>query len=190
MNDTNKPSPNNRISALTKTGESVFRDNDLATIWGIVDKNTLYTTIKRYCAKNILIRIKSGVYSLVNPKNIIPETIGAKILHKYCYVSTETVLRDAGVILQNIQHLTFISNISKRFSAEIIGQSYISRKLKDEFLYNMSGIYEKDGIKYATIERAVADIQYFNPLYYFDNASDKIINWKEVRRIQKEIGYK
>jgi hypothetical protein len=39
----------------------------------------------------------------------------------------------------------------------------------------------------ANIERAVADLLYFNSNYYFDNK--KRIDWKKVKKIQKEVGY-
>lgn len=174
-----------RIPSLLQTGDVVFRDTDLAVIWGITNKNTLYTTLKRYSRNKVLNRIRSGIYSITDPTKIYPEIIGAKILRTYCYISTETVLRDAGIILQSIQHTTFVSNSSKKFTA--MGHSFISRQLKDNFLYNDVGIYTKDGILYATIERAIADILYFNPFYYFDN--DRLVDWKKVRSIQKEIGY-
>jgi len=42
-------------------------------------------------------------------------------------------------------------------------------------------------INTASLERAVADILYFNPTYYFD--AHNIIDWTKVKNIQKEIGY-
>lgn len=44
-----------------------------------------------------------------------------------------------------------------------------------------------DEVAVARLERAVADMMYFNPHYHFDNR--KIINWKKVKEIQKAIGY-
>ena len=55
--------------------------------------------------------------------------------------------------------------------------------MKTNFLYNSVGIYEKDGVNYACVERAVADLLYFNPKYYFD-ASLKI-DWDRVKEIKK-----
>jgi predicted transcriptional regulator of viral defense system len=178
-------SPLYRMASLIKIGEVVFRDTDLAVIWGIINKNTLYTIIKRYTANGVLNRIKPGIYSIVDPGTISPEIIGVKMLHTYCYVSTETILRDEGIILQNILHTTFVSSASRKFI--VAGHSFISRQLKDIFLYNDAGLYEKNGVLYATVERAVADLLYFDPLYYFDN--ERAVDWKKVRKIQKAIGY-
>jgi len=38
------------------------------------------------------------------------------------------------------------------------------------------------------LERAVADILYFNPKFYFD--SPNLINWTKVEEIKKKVGYK
>ena len=39
---------NIRIKQLANSGQIIFRDIDLAVLWRISNKNTLYTTIKRY----------------------------------------------------------------------------------------------------------------------------------------------
>ena len=43
-------------------------------------------------------------------------------------------------------------------------------------IYNDRGIDIIGGVAIASLERAVVDILYFNPNYYFDNR--KVINWK------------
>ena len=62
------------------------------------------------------------------------------------------------------------------------------RKLKTEYLMRNDGITEENGYFTASLERAVADILYFNPKFYFD--SPNIINWEKVKEIQKKVGYK
>ena len=37
-----------KIDVLLKQDQKVFHTQDLALLWGIINKNTLYTTIKRY----------------------------------------------------------------------------------------------------------------------------------------------
>ena len=59
--------------------------------------------------------------------------------------------------------------------------------MKDDFLFNEAGVIEKNNIKQAILERAVADIIYYNPNYHFDASS--LINWKKVKKIQKEVGF-
>ena len=184
MNNKNA-SKNNKISQIATSDEVIFRDTDLAVIWRIINKNTLYTTIKRYTEQGLLKRVKYGIYSIKDSNTLNPDTIGAKILHEYCYVSTETILERAGILKQRIQNITFVSNSSKKFSAGV--HSFSSRQMKDDFLYNSTGIYMREGVNYASTERAVADLLYFNPKYFID--ASMTIDWDRVKEIQKIIGY-
>jgi predicted transcriptional regulator of viral defense system len=177
---------NIRIKQLANSGQILFRDIDLAVLWHISNKNTLYTTIKRYTKSGSVERISPGIYSVIDSNKISKDVVGAKLLHRYCYVSTETILKNEGIILQSLPYTTFVSDISKKFSVKDL--HFASRKLKDVYLYNTEGIYSKDGVNYATKDRAVADILYFNPFYHFDNT--KKIDWKRVGEIQKLLGYK
>ncbi len=184
-----------KINILLKQNQKVFHTNDLAILWGITNKNTLYTTIKRYVRKNILIPIQKGFYSIVPIENIDPVRLALGILHRFAYVSCETVLAQNGVIFQKGEATTLVSDISRKFMLH--DKLYIVRKLKDEYLFNDLGIENRDGLYYANLERAAADMLYFNPLFYFDN--QKAIDWKKVREIQKvypeehtrrrEVGY-
>lgn len=174
---------NNNLAALLRQKERVFHTQDLAVIWAVSNKNTLYTTIKRYCQACVLRRIFKGLYATVPVNEIDPFKMGAKVLHEYCYVSTETVLQEHGFLNQIVPLITFVSNQSRRFRIE--ENEYKSRKLKDKYLYNSAGIIEKDGVKKANIFRAIADMLHFNPYAYFD----KDVNWAEVKKVQKAIGY-
>ena len=174
-----------RFADLARMRETVFHARDLANLWRIENNNTLYTTLKRYVQRGLLYRIHKGLYSLKPIGEIDPRLLGAKALHQYTYVSTETILAQAGLIQQKISWITFVSAQSKKFS---IGENnFWSRQLADKFLFHPAGIIKKDGIFFATPERAVADLLYFNPMAYFD--ATHLIDWKKVKKIQKEIGY-
>jgi len=176
----------NRFAELARLGEVVFHTGDLANLWQIANKNTLYTTIKRYAAQGLLFPIHKGFYALKQPKEIDPLLLGIKALHRYAYISTETILREQGIIQQELPSITLISNETKRFT--VADHAYYSRKLPDKFLYQPHGIITAaTGVRKATSERAVADLLYFNTQAYFDAA--KLIDWKKVRALQKEIGY-
>lgn len=177
----------NRFAQIAKIGEKVFHTKDLANLWQIKNQNTLYTTFKRYVQKGLLFRIYKGFYSIKPPDQLDPLMLGVKALHQFAYVSTETVLADAGIIQQNINFITLISEQSKKFSIPGTQNHYYSRKLNDRYLYQAAGIIEKNGIKIATPERAVADLLYFNPKAYFD--ANQLVNWKKVKKIQQEVGY-
>ena len=175
-----------KLNLLLKSPQDLFHSQDLAFLWGIENRNTLYTTVKRYIKKGILVRIQKGFYSKVPLEQLNPLKLGSGFLHSFAYLSTESILTQAGIISQSIPYITFVSNQSKRFKIE--DNLYISRRMKDEFLFNEAGIVEKDGVKQAIIERAVADLLYYNPNYHLDAPS--LINWEKVENIQKVIGFK
>jgi len=174
-----------KIDKLLKQKQSLFHTRDLALLWEISNNNTLYTTIKRYLKKGVLIPIYKGFYSTISLDKIDPLTLGFSYLHRFSYLSCETILIKEGVIFQKESYLTFVSNLSKKFT--IANYSFLVRKLKEEFLFNPFGIEKKENIFVATLERAVADLLYLNPYFHFDNK--KIIKWNGVKKIQKEVGY-
>lgn len=175
-----------KIDILLKQEQKLFHTNDLALLWKIENLNTLYTTIKRYIQKGILIKLHKGFYATVPPEKIDPLELGVGYLHTYAYLSLESVLTRHGVIFQNENYLTLVSSFSKKFT--LAGQNYLVRKMKAEFLYQPAGLEEKNGVRIATLERAVADLLYFQPRYHFDNP--KSVNWQKVREIQKEVGFR
>ncbi|MDD5721025.1 MAG: hypothetical protein PHT16_01085 [Candidatus Pacebacteria bacterium] len=174
-----------RFAQLAGLGMVIFHAGDLANLWQIKNKNTLHTTLKRYTRAGLLTRVYRGLYSLKPVEKLEPALLGAKALHRYAYMSAETVLAQEGIIQQKINRITLVSSVSKKFS--INGQNFHSRKLADRFLYNPAGIIEKDGVKRAMAERAVADMLYFNPKTHFD--AEGLINWRKVKEIQETIGY-
>ena len=174
-----------RLSELIKLDRKIYHSNDLAIVWGISNKNTLYTTIKRYVQKGILIPIYKGLYSTVPLSQLNPLELGKSIIHRYTYLSTETVLAQTGAIGQTTYVYTFVSGIPKKVT--VGSTSYLFRKLKDEYLNNPVGVINQNGIFVATTERAVADMLYFNPKYHFD--IPEIIDFDKVEFIQKQVGY-
>jgi hypothetical protein len=174
-----------RINELIKQDRKIYHSNDLAILWDISNKNTLYTTIKRYVKNGVLIRIYKGLYSTVPPTQLEPVELGKAIIHRYAYLSTESVLAQAGVIAQATYKITFVSDLSKNVTVGLL--SFLFRQLKDEYLYNPTGIIDQNGIFTATPERAAADMLYFSPRYHFDVPES--IDFEKVKSIQKEIGY-
>lgn len=174
-----------RIDTLLKQEQKLFHTQDLALLWGVENKNTLYTAIKRYVDRGILIPIHKGFYATVPLKDINLYRLGMGYLHSYSYISTETVLVQKGIMFQESYIITLVSGRSTTFS---IGKNtYISRSLTDRFLHNSAGIEVQNEIQIATTERAVADMLYFRPRFHFDN--EKQIDWKKVKALQTFIGY-
>ncbi len=145
--------------------------------------NSLRVTLYRLAQAKILHRLQRGLYSLIPPQKLMPEQLAIAYLHRFCYLTTESVLRDAGIIFQSINALTFASSVSRRFAVD--KQRIISRKLSDPFLQNLTGLSMQGGILRASPERAIADMLYFDPKYHFDAP----IDWKRIRQLQKQIGY-
>jgi predicted transcriptional regulator of viral defense system len=179
---------NSRFAKLAVLGEVVFHSGDLVNIWGIKNKNTLHTTLSRYVKQGLIHRIYKGLYSLKKVSDIDPYLVGIKVLHSPAYVSCESVLFAEGVVNQSPQEITLVSGISRRFA--IAGIRFRSRKLQDKFLHNQVGVDIKDGVAYASLERAIADMLYFNPLKHLDSVSSNSIDWKKVKEISQIIGYK
>jgi len=174
-----------KYNVLLKQNKKTFHASDLALLWDIKNKDTLNMTLKRFVDRGVLKRIHKGFYSTIEISNIDPYDLGFSYLNTYCYVSLETILAREGVIFQDIKYITFVSSKSSKFNIE--GVKYSSRQLKDEFLNNTAGIKKVGDHFEATVERAVADMLYYNSKYHFDNKDT--IDFEKVKEIQKEVGY-
>jgi predicted transcriptional regulator of viral defense system len=173
----------NRFLSIAKLGISVFHVDDLARIWGINNRNTLRTSLKRYVESGLMYRLYRGLYSIKPVSELDPLLLGAQAINDYCYLSTEAILAKQGIIFQQLDNYTFVGGKTKRI--KIGDYKYYCRQLKDKFLYNDIGVDKTGKYNIASLERAVADILYFNPKYHFDNPSG--IDWKEVKRIQSAV---
>ncbi len=160
-----------KLNLLLRSNQILFHTQDLALLWGIENRNTLYTTIKRYVKKGTLIKITKGLYSVLPIDKINKYAMGTALIHKFCYVSCETVLENLGVINQDIIPITFVSSVSTKI--EFNGTQYVYRKLNPKILLNPDGVISQDGYFIAEKERAISDMLYFNPKYFLDNKDNK-----------------
>jgi len=183
-----RKSDGERFAKLAELDEDIFHANDLGNLWGIVKKTTLYQTLSRYLKRGLLFRVHNGLYSIKKVADINPYLLGIKALHRPAYISCESVLYKNGVLNQIPQAITLISAVSKVFS--VGDRRYKSRQMKDEYLFNNIGVEIINGVREATLSRAVADMLYFNPKKYFDAGDSKMINWLEVKEIVRSVGYK
>jgi hypothetical protein len=174
------------MRGLIQQDQRLFHTNDLAVLWGIANKHTLYMTISRYIYKEVLFPVYKGLYSTVPIDSLNPLEVGKAVIHRYTYLTTESVLSQAGVISQAIYDYTFVANQSKRVT---VGPwSFRYRQLKDEYLHNPAGIANQNGVFVATVERAIADMLYFNPKYHLDITEN--VDFEKVILIQEEMGYR
>jgi predicted transcriptional regulator of viral defense system len=174
-----------RFANLARLGEVVFRVEDLANLWQITSKNNLHTTLKRYCQQGLIFRVFRGLYAIKPLLNVDPFVLGLRAAGEFAYLSTESTLVRDGIIQQSLARITIVGQKSQRFT--LLQNEFRVRQLADQYLFNPAGIVEKDGIRLATTERAVADLLYFNPKAFFDGGGN--VDWKKVRKIQAEIGY-
>lgn len=193
MNTTNRKNKDfratagERLARLALCGEIVFHTGDMANLWGIPNKNTLYKTLSRYVAGGLIYRIHKGLYAVKKASDIDPLLLGVKAIHALAYVSCESVLYKKGILNQPPQEITLVSQSSKHFS--IAGIRYRSRMMRDEFLFNDAGVEIKDGVRVASLPRAVADMLYFNPRKYFDVGDSNMIPMDKVKEIADAVGY-
>ncbi len=175
-----------RFARLASLEESIFHVGDLANLWEIKDRNNLHTTLTRYCRRGLLHRLWKGMYAIKPIERLDPILLGFKALNSYGYLSCETTLYLAGIISQKPSAITFVGQENRRF--KLGGNQYYCRKLKDLYLYNNFGVEIIDNIPRATVERAVADLSYYNKFSHLD--FPKGVDWRKVRNIQKNLGYK
>ncbi len=171
--------PAQRMMILARSGMTLWHAKEIGVAWNITNSNTLRTTLKRYNSHNLLYRLYRGFYSTVPIEKLDSWLIGIRALHTYSYISTETILFNEGIINQLPSATTIISSVSRKF--KIANNVFLSRKMRNNFLYNNSGIITTNNIKMATPERAIADMLYYNPRKIFD--SPELINWKKVKKI-------
>ncbi len=174
-----------RINKLLEQDRKLYHTNDLAILWEIKNRQTLYMTISRYTEKGILYRVYKGLYSVVPIDQLNPIELGRAIIHRYAYLSTESVLAEAGIISQAVYSFTFIADLSKQI--KVGNWSFRFRQMKDKYLFHPSGIILGENGLIASPERAVADMLYYNPKYHFD--FPEIIDFNKVKDIQDEVGY-
>jgi len=129
-------------------------------------------------------RVYRGLYSLKKVDELDPITLGFKAINDYAYLSCETILAKHGLIFQQINYITFVSRKNKRF--KISNNNYYCRQLKEEALFNDTGVIKRgQPFNEASLERALADILYFNPRYHIDNSS--AVNKIELKRIKRNV---
>lgn len=154
-------------------------------MWDISNDKTLATIVYRYAKKGYLYRLRKGIYSKFPFINLDYKEAGCAIFGSGAYLSTESVLVTYGVITQSIQDHTFVGGLSQ--SVKIGEESFLCRKMTSRYLFNRTGVIDGTNYSQASLERAVADMLYYSPKYYFD--TEKPINWDKVKEIKSLVGY-
>lgn len=152
------------ISKLLTCWHTVFTYKYLQDILWISNINTLKTIVKSLLKANILVSIRPW-YRWLPQYN---QYEFACKLRTPSYISLETVLQKHGVIFQDYsQSISLISKNS--YSIQINAYTYIFRKISMAILLNPMGIEIFPHYSIASKERAICDMIYLIPHYYFDN---------------------
>jgi len=123
-------------------------------------KQKIHYFVKRGKLRNL----RRGIYA---KKNYSPEELACRIFTP-SYISLEYVLQKSGSVFQYSSQITCISYLSREISVD--GFSLRYRKVKNDILYNTSGITREDnGINIAVPERAFLDYLYLNRQIYLDS---------------------
>jgi hypothetical protein len=168
----------NLIAKLYQSPKTVFTNKDMALIWQETDKNNLKSKTAYYAKKGDLIKLTRGVFA--KDKNYNLKELAAS-LYFPSYISFETVLREAGIIFQYYESIFVAGPWPK--TIKINNNIFTFRKLKDEILYNPSGVVMKNNYCFASPERAFLDMIYLFPDYYFDNLSG--LDWEKCFELVK-----
>lgn len=166
------------IAKLYQSPKTILTNKDLALIWQINDKENLYSKISYYVKQKALIRMTRGVFA--KDKNFDVKELAVSI-YTPSYISFETVLRENGVVFQHYDTIFVAGPYS--LSKKIDKSFFTFRKLKEEILFNPTGIINKSNYGIATKERSFLDMLYLFPGYYFDNL--KSIDWERCNEIVK-----
>ncbi|HPS42222.1 MAG TPA: hypothetical protein PK040_06435 [Anaerolineaceae bacterium] len=166
----------NFLSALLRTGKTVFSTKDLALLWGEPNTGATRVRLHHFVKTGELYHIRQGLYATSRDYN--RRELATRILIP-SYVSFETVLVQEGLIFQYYETI-FLASYTTR-EIEIDGQVYRFRKMKRKLLINPMGIELKSGTSTATCERAMLDMLYIDPDFYFDSFNG--VDWEQVFEI-------
>lgn len=174
-----------KLIPLLQSDQKLFHTQDLALILGLTNRHNLRMIISRYIKRGILKPVHRGLYSTVPIENIDKYKLGSFFIHKFCYISLYSIFERYGVINQKVHSVNYVSSVSKKI--EFNRELFIYKQMNLSFLLNPEGIELTNGVYEASLERAVADSQYFNLNTYFD--SPNLIDWNKVAEIKTIIGY-
>ena len=174
-----------RLATLLKFNQRLLHTQDLALLWGIQNRHNLRITISRYIKKGTLNSVMRGLYSIVPINKLNKYELGPALIHKFCYLSCESVLEEHGAINRKVFPLVYVSSVSRKI--ELNGNLFIYRQMNAEYLLNPRGIVFENGLYKASLERAVADCEYFNMNVFYD--SSDLIDWNKVSDLKTKIGY-
>lgn len=152
------------IYKLYNDKRTVFTLQEIAMLVDEPGFNKLKQRINYYVRTG---KIENPRRSIYTKENYSVEELACKI-YRPAYLSLEYVLQKSGIVFQYNSRVTTISYLSRTINID--GSEFVFRKIKNEILYNTTGIIMYDnGISIASPARALLDTLYLNKEYYFDS---------------------
>lgn len=167
----------NLTYSLYSLPNTVFSTKEIALILGEADSNLVKSKISYYVKKDVLVRLRKGVYAKRSGYEILE---AANKIFTPSYISLETVLQKEGVVFQDYGSVIFVVSYQTR-EVRLGDYDVHFKKIKNEILTNPEGIDIKNGYSIASKERAFMDAIYLYKNYYFDNLDS--LDWEKAKRL-------
>ncbi|MHA1558465.1 MAG: hypothetical protein ACTSXG_01465 [Alphaproteobacteria bacterium] len=165
------------ILEIYKNAKTIFSFKDIALLLEETNSNALKSKIHYYVKTGKLQVLRKGIYAKDNYNALELATH----IYSPTYISLETVLKKEGLIFQHDEHIYAISYMRK--SLKIEGHHLVFRKIKNEILYNHTGINYIDNVPIASKERAFLDTLYLYKNFHFDNLD--CLDNKKIKKLLK-----
>jgi hypothetical protein len=178
------------ILQLFRVKNTVFTFKEILLASGEKNPALLKRKIYYYTKKRILYRIRRGVYA--KDRHYDRFEAATKIFIP-SYISFETILGMAGVTFQHYDEIFLASYQTRELLCD--HQKYFFRKIKDDILFNDTGLENNGLYTIASPERAFLDVLYLQKDYHFDNLSTLDVKkiqgilpiYGNNRRMQKKV---
>jgi len=158
---------NDIILSLYQRPEMVFSAVQIGMLFPELTPSEIRQRMFRYVQAGKILNPRKGFYA---KPNFTTEEL-ACLVYKPAYLSLEYVLQRAGVIFQYDSAITLVSYRTR--ALEINDSQVVYRQIKGEILSCTKGIINRGNLNIATPERALLDMLYLFPNYYFDHV-DKL----------------
>lgn len=158
------------IQKLYATKQTVFDTKDLQWLFWEQNYNNLKSKISYYVKKWYIYRIRRGIFV---KQDFDVFELACKI-YTPSYISFETVLQNSNIIHQYDETIYVASYLSRDIQIKYQDKTIniIYRKLKSDILFNQTWLIKNGYYTIASSDRAINDMRYLKPDFYFDNLPD------------------
>lgn len=156
---------NDLLLTLYQRPEMVFSTPQIGLLFPELTNSEIRQRMFRYVQSGKLLNPRKGFYAKPN----FPLEELACMVYKPTYISLEYVLQRAGVVFQYNSAITLVSYRTR--TIDIQNTPIIYRQMKGEIIACTKGITNKGNLNIATPERALLDMLYLFPNYYFDHVN-------------------